>query len=84
MDSDVKLSKTLGPDSEAEKRRMSKIPYLAAIGSLMYASMGTRPDITFAVQHLSQFSLNPGQAHWMAAQRVIHYLNATLYGCPLL
>jgi hypothetical protein len=77
MDSNVKLSKNLGPDSEVEKRRISKIPYLATIGSLMYASMGTRPDITFAVQHLSQFSLNPSQAHWTAAQHVIRYLNAT-------
>ena len=56
---------------------MMGIPYLAAIGSLMYASMGTRPDITFAVQHLSQFSSNPGMAHWTAAQRVIRYLNTT-------
>jgi hypothetical protein len=77
LDPNVTLTKELGPDNEAEKRRMSKIPYRSAVGSLMYASMATRPDITFTVQHLSQFFENPGQAHWTAAQRAIRYLNAT-------
>ena len=29
--------------------------YRSAIGSLIYVAIGTRPDISFAVQHLSQF-----------------------------
>jgi len=36
-----------------------------------------RPDVAFAMQHLSQFNSNPGPAHWTAAQRVIRYLYAT-------
>jgi hypothetical protein len=39
--------------------------------------MGTRPDIAFAVTHLSQFNANPGPAHWTQAQRVITYLYTT-------
>jgi len=74
---DTKLCKEMCPSNETGKSKMKGIPYLAAIGSLMYASMGTRPDVTFAVQHLSRFSSNPGMAHWTAAQRVIHYLNTT-------
>jgi len=55
--------------------------YRAAIGSLMYASIGTRPDITFAVQHLSQFLTSPSPEHWTAVKRVFRYLNGTLdYG----
>jgi hypothetical protein len=43
----------------------------------MYASLGMRPDITYAVQVLSKFSKNPGEAHWDAVKRVFHYLKGT-------
>jgi len=43
----------------------------------MYVAMGMHIDVAFAVQHLSQFSSNPGQAHWTTAQRVVRYLYAT-------
>jgi hypothetical protein len=42
---------------------MRNIPYHKAVGSLMYASLGTRPDITYAVQTVSRFTKNPGTAH---------------------
>ena len=48
-----------------------------AIGSLMYAAIGTRPDISFAVQNLSQFTQNPGPEHWTAVKRIFRYLNGT-------
>jgi len=56
---------------------MRNVPYHEAIGSLMYASLGTRPDITFAVQTLSRFTANPGTAHWEAVKRVFRYLKGT-------
>src|SRR5260370_21072962 len=37
--------------------------YQSHIGSIMYAMLGTRPDITYAVGALSQFSANPGTDH---------------------
>lgn len=43
----------------------------------MYASLGTRPDISFAVTTLSRFSSNPGPAHWDAVKRVFCYLKGT-------
>jgi transposase InsO family protein len=51
--------------------------YQSVIGSLMFAALGTRPDIAFAVQHLSQFSSNPDNSHLTAAKRVLRYLNGT-------
>jgi hypothetical protein len=51
--------------------------YQSAIGSLMYAAIGTRPDIAYAVQTLSQFSSNPGPEHWTAVKRVFRYLAGT-------
>jgi len=43
----------------------------------MYAATAMQPNIAFAVQHLSQFNSNPGNAHWTAAQCTIRYLYAT-------
>ncbi|OJT04896.1 Retrovirus-related Pol polyprotein from transposon TNT 1-94, partial [Trametes pubescens] len=54
-----------------------EIHWILAVGSLMYASLGTRPDITYAVSILSRFSDNPGRAHWDAVRRVLRYLNGT-------
>jgi hypothetical protein len=56
---------------------MQKIPYREVIGSLMYAAIGTRPDITYAVTALSQYLQNPGRPHWEQAKRVIRYLKGT-------
>ena len=43
----------------------------------MYAAIQTRPDIAFAVQHLSQYTWHPAQAHWAAVKRVLRYLKGT-------
>jgi hypothetical protein len=51
--------------------------YRAAIGSLMYAALGTRPDIAFAVHSLSQFASNPSKCHWQAVGRIFRYLQGT-------
>ena len=51
--------------------------YWEAIGALLYASLGTRPDIIFAVQMLSQFSLKPSNEHWQGVKRIFHYLQGT-------
>jgi hypothetical protein len=49
--------------------------YQSAIGLLMYVAVGTWPDISSAVQTLSQFLSNPGPAHWMAVKHIFQYLN---------
>jgi hypothetical protein len=77
MDPTLTLSKTQSPTSIRDIIEMKKIPYREAIGSLMWASMGTRPDITFAVALLSQFSENPGAIHWEATKHVFRYLAGT-------
>ena len=68
LNPNVILSKSLSPDTDHEKSWMRSIPYLTAIGSIMYMAMGMCSDVAFMVQHLSQFSSNPGQAHCTAAQ----------------
>ena len=43
----------------------------------MYAPLGTRPDISYAVTTVSHFSSNPGQIHWDAIRRIYRYLPGT-------
>ncbi|QRV80823.1 Retrovirus-related Pol polyprotein from transposon TNT 1-94 [Ceratobasidium sp. AG-Ba] len=47
--------------------------YSTMIGALMYAALGTRPDLTYAVQHLAQFSTCYGPEHITALKRVLRY-----------
>ena len=74
MDTNSTLTKVMCPLTDAKKNRMKDIPYLASIRSIMYAAIGTRPEIAYAVQHLSHFSVNLGQGHWTDAQWVLSYL----------
>lgn len=54
-----------------------KLPYRLLIGSLMYVAIGTRPDIAFAIQQLSQFLDCFASSHWTAAKQVMCYLKGT-------
>jgi hypothetical protein len=56
---------------------MHNFPYQSLIGTLMYAMLGTRPDIAFAVGVLSKYSSNPGPIHWDQAAHVLRYLVGT-------
>ena len=56
---------------------MQKIPYASVVGSLMYAQVCTRPDISFIVGMLGRYLSNPGMDHWKAAKRVLRYLQRT-------
>lgn len=47
--------------------------YQRLIGRLLYLTI-TRPDISFAVQSLSQFMQAPKRSHWDAAILVVQYL----------
>ena len=51
--------------------------YASLIGSLMYAAVGTRPDIAFAINRLASLMANPTMYHWTAAKHVLRYLKGT-------
>ena len=77
IDPSVHLSKDQSPATPRQFDDMRNVPYREAVGSLMYAAIGTRPDITYAVTALSQYLQNPGRAHWEQVKRVIRYLKGT-------
>ena len=70
-------SKIQCPKTEEEKLLMRKTPYLQALGSLIYLSVSTRPDISQAVSVLAQYASNPGQIHWEGIVRIFKYLLGT-------
>ncbi|KAJ8715602.1 hypothetical protein PYW07_010084 [Mythimna separata] len=57
---------------------VSNVPYQEAIGSLLYLSQGTRPDICFIVNKLSSFNNKPEIQHWLAVKRVLRYIKGTM------
>ena len=72
-----KRFKRLGDDDETVNIKL----YQAAIGSLNYAAIATRPDLSLAVGMLSQHMVNPGTDHWSGVKRVLRYVKGTLdYG----
>lgn len=54
---------------------MEHKPYKELIGSLVYLSQKTRPEISYAVSILCRAAQNPSPEHWKAAKRVLRYLN---------
>jgi hypothetical protein len=71
LDPNVKLDITDG-DTEADTEL-----YQSIIGSLMYISLGTRPDLVYAVAVLSRYNSAPLATHMASAKRVLRYLRKT-------
>ncbi|XP_039682830.1 secreted RxLR effector protein 161-like [Medicago truncatula] len=56
---------------------MRDIPYASAIGSIMYAMICTRPDVSYALSATSRYQSNPGNDHWIAVKNILKYLRRT-------
>jgi ATP-binding cassette subfamily B (MDR/TAP) protein 1 len=79
--SHFKLSKEQCLEIDEEKDFMARIPYASTIGSLMYAMVCTRPDISHAVGVVSRHMSNPGKQHWEAVKWILRYLRGTTEKC---
>ncbi|UYV60287.1 hypothetical protein LAZ67_1000726 [Cordylochernes scorpioides] len=76
MDPSVILTKQDCPTPE-QKEKMPKFPFREAVGSLMFASCVSRPDITYAVSQVSKFLEYPGPAHCTTVKNIFRYLKGT-------
>ena len=77
LDAHFKLSSALCPKSDVDIEYMSKVPYSSAVGSLMYAMVCSRPDLSHALSVVSTYMANPGKEHWKAVQWIFMYLRGT-------
>jgi len=55
----------------------SQHTYNSLVGSLLYLSVCTRPDIAQAVGARAKYMATPTEAHWTAAKGVLRYLKGT-------
>lgn len=78
MDPGLLLSKKLSPQTEHEREVMKNIPYMSAVGALMYLAVATRPDIAWTVGRLAQYNSDPGIGHWKAVRHLFRYLIGTM------
>lgn len=68
----IKVNKSglVGSDS----KDVANVPYRQLIGSLLYASCLTRPDICYYVNLMARFSESPKLAHWSLLKEIAKYL----------
>jgi hypothetical protein len=71
------LSSGVCPSNDEEKDYISHVPYANAVGSLMYAMVSTRPNISHAVGVVSRYMENPRKEQWEAVKWVLRYLRGT-------
>jgi len=74
MDPNVKLDLA---EDWGEKELEDITDYQAVVGSLMYAAVATRPDISYAVSALSCCNSLPFTSHTTSAKRVLQYIKST-------
>ena len=65
----------------SETTELADVPYREAVGCLMYAMIGTRPDIAYAVSVASRYLENPEIKHWVLVKRIFRYLKGTSNLC---
>ena len=55
-----------------------EVPYLNAIGALMYLAQCIKPDIAFAINLLARYSSEPTRRHWNGIKHIFRYLKGTI------
>jgi len=63
-----KLSVKMSPKTIDDHEYMSHVPYASAVGSLMYAIVYTKPDLSQAVSVVSRYMHDSGKGHWEAVR----------------
>ena len=60
---------------------MPRVPYSSAVGSLMYAMVCSRPDLSHAISLISRYMTNPIKEQCKAVQQIFRYLRGTTDAC---
>ncbi|XP_068314942.1 secreted RxLR effector protein 161-like [Pyrus communis] len=65
------------PKKDEDEILEPEVPYLSAIGALLYLAQCTRPDISFVVNLLARYSNAPIRKHWNGVKDIFRYLKGT-------
>ena len=71
------LCKNQCPQTTGEQVEMSIVPFASAIGSVMYAMICTRLDVSYAPSVCSKYQSKPGMIYWVAVKNILKYLKRT-------
>uniref|UniRef100_A0A5B7BER2 Reverse transcriptase Ty1/copia-type domain-containing protein n=1 Tax=Davidia involucrata TaxID=16924 RepID=A0A5B7BER2_DAVIN len=69
-----RFSTNLSPQTEEEVEYMSRVPYASVVGSIMYAMVCARPNISQAISVVRRYMDKPGKVHWQAVKWILRYL----------
>lgn len=72
-----KLSADQSPSNKDEETYIDKVPYTSAMGSIMYAMVGSMRNIAHVVSLVSRFMAKPGIAHWKALKWIHGYIRGS-------
>ncbi|XP_031251289.1 secreted RxLR effector protein 161-like [Pistacia vera] len=67
----------MSPKADQEREWMREIPYASAIGSLMYATLCTKPNIGYVISVTSRYQSDLGEKHWLVVKTIFKYLRRT-------
>ena len=63
--------------TQDERTHMSMIPYASTIGSIMYAMLCTRLDVSYALSVMSRYQSNHSKGHWVVVKNILKYMRRT-------
>ncbi|PHU21220.1 hypothetical protein BC332_06327 [Capsicum chinense] len=81
LEAHFKLSITLSPKTNDEHDYMPQILYSSVVGSLVYAMVCSRPDLSYGLSAVSRYITNPGKEHWKIVQWIFRYLYGSANIC---
>ena len=61
-----KLSTLQCASTDEDFEYMSRVSYSSVVGSLMYAMVCSRPDLSYAMSLVSRYMANLGKEYWKA------------------
>ena len=71
------VNATFDPELKISARLQANAPYRQAIGSILYLSVCSRPDIAYAISTLASFCSEPKLCHWKAVKELLNYISTT-------
>lgn len=75
----LKVKQAPNPLPEDERIFMSDKPYRQVVGSVLWGSACTRPDIAYASNLLARYQLNPGRYHWSLIEWLVGYIKWSIH-----